>query len=191
MDISNRLRLLMSEKGISVPTLSQDTGIPVSSIKNYLYKGQEPRATSMNALQRYFNVTTAYLLGEVDSPHIPAWDVPSTKDVLDKTDGFLSQKFIPAFYRASPNAQIDIRDALVQMYRILSSEDITYQEHGAALIRSFCANAENFMFNCAGTSKKGNPLFQRGIALSLISDELKTVSDYYLSESSSDTMPQD
>lgn len=191
MDISSRLKLLMSKKNVSVPKLSQDTGIPVSTIKNYLYKGQEPRSTSMSALEHYFNVTGAYLRGEVEDPHSPVWDVPIVREIADKTDGFLSQKFLPAFHRATPKAQNDICDALTQMYRILSSGDIAYQENGAALIRSFCANAENFMFNCAGTSQKGNPLFQRGIALSLISDELKTVSDYYLSDSSSNTMPQD
>lgn len=63
MDISKTLKLLMDEKKINIVQLSQATGIPINSLKNYIYRGQEPRTKAMVSLKRFFHVTSDYLLG--------------------------------------------------------------------------------------------------------------------------------
>lgn len=67
MDISMRLKELMEYNKVSIPQLAKATQIPISTIKNYLYKNQEPRSAPMQALERYFNVSGAYLRGEEDA----------------------------------------------------------------------------------------------------------------------------
>lgn len=66
-DISQRLKELMAERNINASQLASETGLPLDSLKNYLFRGQEPRSKSMKALEQYFGVSSAYLRGDEDS----------------------------------------------------------------------------------------------------------------------------
>ena len=67
MNFSKRLKELMTQRGVDIKQLSTDTGIPLDSLKNYLYRGQEPRSKTMMTLEKYFGVSSAYLRGDEDA----------------------------------------------------------------------------------------------------------------------------
>ena len=61
-----RLKELRIEKGISQAQLAKDTGLSQSAIA-YWETGQRiPNAHAVIILAKYFNVSTDYLLGEID-----------------------------------------------------------------------------------------------------------------------------
>jgi len=61
-----RLKELRIEKGISQAQLAKDTGLSQSAIA-YWETGQRiPNAQAVIILAKYFNVSTDYLLGEID-----------------------------------------------------------------------------------------------------------------------------
>ena len=82
MNISDRLKEQMKIRKISVPGLSEKTGISENTIKNYLYRGQEPRAEAMLAIANALDISAAYLRGESDDPTRPIWESSSTLDEL-------------------------------------------------------------------------------------------------------------
>lgn len=84
MNISDRLKEQMKIRKISVPGLSEKTGISENTIKNYLYRGQEPRAEAMLAIANALDISAAYLRGESDDPTRPIWESSSTLDELKK-----------------------------------------------------------------------------------------------------------
>lgn len=67
MNFSKRLKELMKQHGVDIKQVSSDTGIPLDSLKNYVYRGQEPRSKTMKTLEQYFGVSSAYLRGDEDS----------------------------------------------------------------------------------------------------------------------------
>lgn len=93
MNIAERLKGQMKIRKMSVPVLSEKTGISENTIKNYLYRGQEPRAEAILAFANALNVSTAYLLGETDDPDPPYWEDPDIMEDLENIDTQLISRF--------------------------------------------------------------------------------------------------
>lgn len=64
--ISARIKELRKEKGITQKQLSQLTGLGYNSIIGYENARREPNSKAMAALEKYFNVSGAFLRGETD-----------------------------------------------------------------------------------------------------------------------------
>ncbi|MEG0574742.1 MAG: helix-turn-helix transcriptional regulator [Anaerovoracaceae bacterium] len=59
----NRIKELISLNCITSKELSEETGIPYDSLKNYEYGRREPTGSALVALEEYFGVPGAYILG--------------------------------------------------------------------------------------------------------------------------------
>ena len=132
MNISNRLREQMKVRKISVPGLSARTGISENTIKNYLYRGQEPRA---------------YLRGESDDPARPLWESPTTPDELKQIDVSLLPGLLESYQKASPETQFYVRGALAYIANALHVEDAEFQRRATYLLEHFCNIAYDFVRN--------------------------------------------
>lgn len=60
---SERLSLLIKEKGISQNQIALDMGLSPQALSRYLVDGREPRSGILIRIAKYFNVSTDYLLG--------------------------------------------------------------------------------------------------------------------------------
>lgn len=70
-DIKNRIREGMSSIGINAVELSRRTGIPKSSISQYLSGFTKPRANRISSIAKALNVSETWLMG---------YDVPKSRD---------------------------------------------------------------------------------------------------------------
>ena len=59
----NRLKELRENKGLSLEDLSKEINIPKTSLSNYERYKREPKIEVWNKLAKYFDVSTAYLMG--------------------------------------------------------------------------------------------------------------------------------
>ena len=89
MNFSKRLKELMTRHGVDIKQMSTDTGIPIDSLKNYLYRGQEPRSKTMKTLEQYFGVSSSYLRGDEDT--LPP--TASSVDAEPLTENFLITQY--------------------------------------------------------------------------------------------------
>ncbi len=63
---AKRLKELMKERQLSVSGLSRETGLPRTSISNWLNLKRTPMIDALYVLSNYFEVSIDYLLGRVD-----------------------------------------------------------------------------------------------------------------------------
>ena len=144
MNISDRLKEQMKIRKISVPGLSEKTGISENTIKNYLYRGQEPRAEAMLAIANALDISAAYLRGESDDPTRPIWESSSTLDELKKIDVSLLPGLLESYQQASPETQFYVRGALAYIANALHVEDAEFQRRTTHLLEHFCNIAYDF-----------------------------------------------
>lgn len=82
-EISDRLRRLVEESGLSYSEISKQTGIPKSALHNYLHgkTGKIP-IDRLKALARVLGVTPEYILGWVDDEEEELTDVMKLRQEL-------------------------------------------------------------------------------------------------------------
>lgn len=68
MDLYDRIRALCEDRGVSFRKVEADIGIGHGSINRW--HSQMPKASTLQKVADYFDVTPAYLLGEGDDPNI-------------------------------------------------------------------------------------------------------------------------
>lgn len=66
MNFQERLKELLEIRGLKYNTLSQKTGIPVTTLSNYINRGSSPTITQLSILADFFNVSIDYLIGRED-----------------------------------------------------------------------------------------------------------------------------
>jgi len=74
--LSQRLKKLRQDKGITQRQLALESGVGYGSIVDYENGRREPNSKAMAALERYFNVSGEYLRGETDQRDLMKWDDP-------------------------------------------------------------------------------------------------------------------
>lgn len=57
---------LKAEKNVSLSKIAKETGIPITTLSNYVNRGSIPRCDQLNLLANYFNVSIDYLIGNED-----------------------------------------------------------------------------------------------------------------------------
>ena len=62
--LSQNLKALRKEKGLTQAQLAKHTGLSMSAIRSYENGLREPNSKAMAALESYFHVTGEYLRGE-------------------------------------------------------------------------------------------------------------------------------
>ena len=66
MKFNERLKELINENSINYNLLSKKTGIPVTTLSNYINRGSIPTATQLSILADYFECSVDYLIGRED-----------------------------------------------------------------------------------------------------------------------------
>lgn len=66
MMFQKRLQELLEERQIRYNALAQKTGIPVTTLSNYINRGSSPSITQLRALADFFDVSVDYLIGRED-----------------------------------------------------------------------------------------------------------------------------
>lgn len=185
MNISERLKEQMKIRKLSVPALSEKTGISENTIKNYLYRGQEPRAEAMLVLANALNVSTSYLLGETDDPDLPYWEDPDIISDLANIDEQLLPRLLKAYGGASEETKFYAHSVLSRLCNVLDDNDPDFQRRGAFLLQKLCVVAYDFALDCKQYSEdspdKHHTLKgKRLLAITLMSRCLESIHKYYL-----------
>ena len=66
MTFQQRLKDLLDENQIRYITLAHKTGIPVTTLSNYINRGSSPSITQLVEIANFFNVSIDYLVGRED-----------------------------------------------------------------------------------------------------------------------------
>jgi transcriptional regulator with XRE-family HTH domain len=69
LDIVERVFELLKKNSMTAKDLSDETGIPQSTITEWKKSRSKPSTDALKKLSEYFNVTTDYLLGMTDKPN--------------------------------------------------------------------------------------------------------------------------
>ncbi|WP_049524368.1 helix-turn-helix domain-containing protein [Streptococcus pseudopneumoniae] len=66
----NRLEKLMEDHGVTLKEVSENTGIPITTLSGYKKNQRTPKKNNAEILAKYFGVSVAYLMGLDDAPSI-------------------------------------------------------------------------------------------------------------------------
>ena len=66
----NRLEKLMENHGVTLKEVSENTGIPITTLSGYKKNQRAPKKNNAEILAEYFGVSVAYLMGLDDAPCI-------------------------------------------------------------------------------------------------------------------------
>lgn len=66
----NRLEKLMENHGVTLKEVSENTGIPITTLSGYKKNQRAPKKNNAEILAEYFGVSVAYLMGIDDAPSI-------------------------------------------------------------------------------------------------------------------------
>lgn len=83
--LSQRLKELRADKGITQKQLASEIGVSYGSIVDYENGRREPNSKAMAALERYFKVSGEYLRGEVDR----ATFLQNSSTIQNRLDGLV------------------------------------------------------------------------------------------------------
>lgn len=84
MGISQNLKKLRKEKGLTQKELAKATEISYQAIVNYELNRRDPNSKAMAALENFFNVSGAYLRGESEKREkMMKYDDPEIMDEID------------------------------------------------------------------------------------------------------------
>lgn len=152
---ADRLKELRISRGLTQRQLSEETGIGYGTIVNYENLQREPNSKNMARLEKYFNVSGAYLRGETDDPAPNLWESPSTLDELKKIDVSLLPGLLESYQQASPETQFYVRGALAYIANALHVEDAAFQRRATYLLEHFCNIAYDFSRNYQQAARRG------------------------------------
>lgn len=124
--ISQNIRTLRKEKGLTQSQLAKQTGLSMSAIRSYENGLREPNSKAMAALESYFHVTGEYLRGEAensDSQYI--WQDSEVMDAVKESFPSLINKLLDSALRGSEADQKMLFDILVELCHISSLKNVT------------------------------------------------------------------
>ncbi|WP_010271419.1 helix-turn-helix domain-containing protein [Paenibacillus senegalensis] len=84
MTAFDRLKELCDAQGMSVNKLEEKLELSKNTL--YSWKKNTPKGTNLIRVADYFKVSTDYLLGRTDEPHLASSDAPEWATTKDKRD---------------------------------------------------------------------------------------------------------
>ncbi|CKA87120.1 helix-turn-helix transcriptional regulator [Streptococcus pseudopneumoniae] len=81
----NRLEKLMENHGVTLKEVSENTGIPITTLSGYKKNQRAPKKNNAEILAEYFGVSVAYLMGLDDVPSRDSGILHSPKEDLEET----------------------------------------------------------------------------------------------------------
>lgn len=113
MQLGDRLRYLREKKGLKQTEFAERLRIPNQNVSNYERGFRQPDYETLKRFAEYFEVTTDYLLGHSDTPHM-------TED--QEFEAFAKDPDLKRWYRALPeNDEEDLR-RLRDMWEIIKRD---------------------------------------------------------------------
>lgn len=83
---------LKAEKNVSLSKIAKETGIPITTLSNYVNRGSIPRCDQLNLLANFFNCSVDYLIGNEDN-----YTIPTTQGIQSLSQ---EEKDLIKYYRA-------------------------------------------------------------------------------------------
>lgn len=85
MTFTVRFKELLNEKGINYSFVAKETGIPVTTLSNYINRGSIPSMIQLTALADFFGCSIDYLVGrEDDFGNVTVQNVENAKLTKDE-----------------------------------------------------------------------------------------------------------
>lgn len=104
----DRIKLLSSNKGVSLKKVATDLGFGENTI--YKWKMQSPKGEYLDKVADYFDVSVDYLLGRTDTPQFTRRDERDVQRILtDMTEGLSNNSALS--YMKNGGEEIDEEDA--------------------------------------------------------------------------------
>lgn len=194
--LGDRLRELRVEKALSREELANATGISVFTVKSYELGQREPNSKAMAALERFFNVSGAYLRGETNERERHFWDNPDILSDMKHIDEKLMPTLLSNYQKATDETQFNILFALSQINNLLSVDDVEFQQYGSKILAHFCSISYNFIRNYQQISRNNdseNLNYQEifSFYMDLLGQDLIKIQKLYFPQSPNPHMPHE
>ena len=151
--LSQRLKELRTEKGITQKQLACEIGVSYGSIVDYENGRREPNSKAMAVLERYFNVTGEYLRGESNerTPEY-AWEDPEIMAAIRVSFPDQLRQLNDTLKDCSAEEQQAVFTILVQLRSVLNLKDASKRRTAISMIRNVAVDVEHLTSD--GAAKK-------------------------------------
>ena len=124
--LSQNLKALRKEKGLTQAQLAKHTGLSMSAIRSYENGLREPNSKAMAALESYFHVTGEYLRGESEDPGSSyIWQDPEVMNAVKESFPSLINKLLDSAVHGTEADQKMLFDILVELCHISSLKNVS------------------------------------------------------------------
>ncbi len=151
--LSQRLKKLRQDKGITQRQLALESGVGYGSIVDYENGRREPNSKAMAALERYFNVSGEYLRGESDQIIKP---VVSNPEMLEAARGDLPKRMkeLASLLESSGDAETELAYHLVnELVHIFKMDDCSQRSTALSIFQDIVVASVFFLDACENTRR--------------------------------------
>lgn len=136
MNISKCLKDLRKEHGLTQQQLADNTGITLKSIQNYENAVREPNSKSMAILEKFFNVSGAFLRGEsLERNPVTKWEDSEYMNTLEEEYYTLTRSLADAALQQNEKNIKDISDIIIELRTLIKYTDETNLDKALELIK--------------------------------------------------------
>ena len=190
---ADRLKELRIERGLTQRQLSEETGIGYGTIVNYENRQREPNSKNMARLEKYFNVSGAYLRGETDDRDRPYWEDSDIMADLDNIDEQLLPRFLSAYRNADAETKFYAQDVMAQLTKVLEKGDPDFRHRASFLLKRLCEIAYDLSLDCKHSAemppdKRPTLLGKQFFVITLMARCLEAVHKHYLPADALDSL---
>lgn len=119
MNLKDRLKELRLKANLTQEQLANNTGISQVSIKSYEAGRRQPNSKAMVILERYFNVSGAYLRGEIDQLK---WEDMAMIEVIDDNLPIAANTLITSARNGSDKTTANLFDIMIELRSLMNAE---------------------------------------------------------------------
>lgn len=136
MNIAKCLKELRKELGLTQQQLADNTGITLKSIQNYENAVREPNSKSMAILEKFFNVSGAYLRGEsLERNPIAKWNDSEYMDTLEEEYYTLVKSLADIALQQNEKSIKDISDIIIELRTLIKFTNEAYLDEALELVK--------------------------------------------------------
>lgn len=136
----NNIKKLREGMGLTSKELSERTGIPYDSLKNYEYGRREPSGPALVSLEKFFHCSGEYILGQSD---VPRGSLPAFHDVFeDVAWSKLFSEIISCINSDIPFSRKEVFELLIEILSIMKSDNLceTERNKSFSLLNALVSN---------------------------------------------------
>lgn len=152
------IRELRVMRNLTQKALSEATGIPVRTLINYENTEREPNAKNMAILERFFNVSAAYLRGEAEVQEVEPMvkDAMSLEIVREKLPKKLQE--LSALLENGKDAEVEVAYHLVEeLIHVFTMENRVQRNAALSILQDMVANTVYFLDTCENSHRDSDP----------------------------------